>query len=245
MFKKKKEKPVEETVSETVKEIMDEEKKPKKDVGAFFGKHRFVVVMAVVMVACMALGTILSSSNSGYLKELEYYIVQFRNETARMNASLEDERTEIMMPDYGLDSTRVNADIEWMKEWITPAFVWNDANEYNEKRSIYVERLGENHPFVRDFMPPHEAQISQDMSGQVTVGTELKGYLSGDNIKTYLTGIDETTGTYSYVMILYQTATDGSGSSRTSEKPVIMTYDIAVGEDGTKHVQNLIAVAGI
>lgn len=245
MFKKKKrEVPVQETVSETVNEVLDGPKGKKQNpLGGFFRNHTFAIVAAGAMLACFVIGGMVSGSKSGYLSELERYIIQYRNETAQMTASLEDEKVEIVQPDYGMDSSRRDADIEWMDNWISDAFTWSDAMDYNEKRATYVERLGASHPFVVNFMPPYEPQMQQGMNGQVTVGLELSGYIS--DRQTYLTAIDESTGTYSYLMVLHQTATDMSGRSKESTRPVILTYDIAIDDAGTRSVRNLIAVPGI
>lgn len=250
MFKRK-EKPVEEAISETVNEVLDGKEavsagKPGKVGGkldAMVRRHAFLVGCICVAAVCFVVSNMFSGSGSGRLEQLSATLTEYRNETARMTTSLEDVKTEVEDVDYGLDSARLKDDVEWMDAWISDAFTWANADDYNAKRAIYVERLGANHPFVSDFMPPYEPQVIQGADGQVTMGTELNGHV--DSQSTYLTKIDEATGTYSYVMVLTQVATNLKGESSSKGRPVILTYDIAIDDAGTRSVRNFIAVPGI
>lgn len=259
----KEKKSVEQEVADTVKKVMTEEKqvteqtpeqevKPKQatkkvSIGAMLKQHQGLIICIVALLACMLVGNIFSSSSDTRVAELENILVQYQNEIERMTKSLEDVRTIVTDQEHGLVSSRVNEDIQFMEEWIAPAFTWTGADDpetgYNFKRSIFVERLGENHPFVVNYMPPYEGHMVEGANGQVTMGSELNGYI--DRMPTYVTGIDEETGVYSYVMFLYQVAVNIHGEENISRTPVILTFDIGINDSGNRYVSNLVAVNGV
>ena len=126
----------------------------------------------------------------------------------------------------GLDKARWASDDAIIAEWIYPAFNFDDADEYNRNREIYVERLGNADDFVREVLPPYipESSVMKSEQEAINDGKKINLHIANGGFKSYVDGFDGDVYSYVAVVTCYSVTTTGYSQQRTQD--IILTYSI-------------------
>lgn len=209
--------------------------KAQGKIGLFVRMHWACILCAFLMLVALIVGGGMRSAADNIIAQKESQLMSIQNRTESMKQSLKQTITVVDEPDHGFDTQRQYSDYEYFKKWIRPAFEWKGLTEYLNHREVYVADLGPEHAFVRagGLMQPLESQpLGQLNYGGFYNPNENMSCKIVDGPVQYVSAIDEETGVYSYVAVVYVTGKDNMENAYKSSVPIIMTYDI-LPDDGT------------
>ena len=225
--------------------------KAQGKLGLFVRNNIIAITGFVIMLLMIAVGSNMSSDADAQVENIRHRYAEVINKTATMNSSLQETVTVVDAPDHGFDSKRQQEDYKYFTKWIQPAFEWEGLDEYNEHRAQYVSDLGPGHSFVRPdgLMPPLTSQpLKQDAYGNAYSPDErMQCHIDESGpITQYVASIDEETGIYSYVAIVFVTGKDNLEVVRLNSVPIIMTYDMRPDDgSGSFRIFNFTAGNGV
>ena len=197
-----------------------------------FVKEHFILLLTIVvfLIAWFIGGLIRGSARKEYMAAYNQ-VSDLKNQIEHDTITLMQDKTTVAVGLLeGLDKQRWQEDDIVINEWIYPAFNFDNADEYNANRDIFIDRLGMNDDFVIEVMPPYDSkyalQSSEDM--MVDDGTGINMHVT--NFVSYVDAINDDV--YSYVAVVTVSSTNKKGKTMTSD--IILTYSI----DGSGSVQD-------
>lgn len=193
----------------------------------------------LIMIAISAVIFLIATGylDSAYNKKarLQSEIAELKNQIEHVSSQNDNQSVVIIENELGLDLERKNKDDRTMVEWISPAFTFDNSNEYNANREIFVERLGQDDQFVKEIMPPYidgiTAGAEYDKDGNLisSEGAKFNMEIASNGFESYVVSVDDKTGVYQYLATLKVTSHNKNGYSGTG-KTVVLTY--SVDKDG-------------
>ena len=206
-------------------------------------KANFPIVIAMILCALMILFSSSYYSTTYQKKQTaKTKLVALQNEISTLQISQEEVNYVVVENETGLDLRRVNSDTsKFTNDWIKPAFTWQGANEYNEHRKIFVERLGEKDQFVVDIMPEFipgiTAGATYDDDGNIISSEGDKLNMRVKEVTAHVIGIkkneeNRSKDIYSYLTVVKTETANKNGY--TGDSQLVLTYDI----DGEGNVSN-------
>ena len=201
------------------------------DFKSFLKSHFLCILASIFFLTLSIIGIqIRATAKSDYQKvfdQLNELKNQINHDSLDVSLSREYEVTELV---GGLDKERWKEDDELILDWVRPAFTFENSEEYNNHREIYVERLGQADDFVMEVMPPYIANYTEleNENSEINDGTSINMKVVG--LKSFVDSVDGDV--YSYVAVLTCASTTRKGE--TNESNVILTYSI----DGSKSIFN-------
>ncbi len=189
-----------------------------------FIKEHFILLLTIVIFLVMWIigGSIRGSARKDYMAVYNQ-LSDLKNQIDHDTINFVQEKTTATVGLLnGLDKERWQEDDVVITEWIYPAFNWDNADEYNTNRALYVERLGGMNDFVIEVMPPYDPEYAAQTTENATVddGTGVNMHVT--NFKSYVDSINDDV--YSYVAVVTVTSTNKKGQTTTSD--IILTYAI-------------------
>lgn len=197
-------------------------------------KTRSVFRAHIVCIVCVTAGIMLSitglvlngTARRSYGAVLGQ-VVSVENLIDQSQISVGQKVERVVKPlEGGLDKSRWASDDAIIAEWIYPAFNFDNADEYNRNREIYVKRLGNADDFVKEVLPPYipEASAMRNEQEAINDGKKINLHIADGGFKSYVDGFEGDVYSYVAVVTCYSVSQTGYSQQRTQD--IILTYSI-------------------
>ena len=189
-----------------------------------------VGVCAVILVVMGFYSTTIGDSVRDDVRILESEVTQLTNDLQLKRHAEQEVRNEVIYQTTGIHPETVRLDKVIAQDYLNPAFTWVSGEEYNEARTLYIDRLGESNPFVDTYLAPN---LEVDGHNYIDLH-ELKSQLR--DIEMYaLNSVDNTMEYLAVVnFVMYNEAAElAAQNNAPNSKALIKLTVVGSGDDRT------------
>lgn len=198
--------------------------KKEKD-ARFFTSVTFFVISFILLIVISLLTSKQVHDAQQDVNRAKEELQIAQNDLNMKEALAREEVRKYVIAETGMDDRRVREDYQIAIEYFTPAFTWSSGESYDMARDGYVKDLGENHPFLENFMPPNNYIDQYNYVDLNNLNSQLK------SLDAYAVNIENDI--YTYIAIVGITSVahlDNTGSlgdvTGQGNANVILTYSI-------------------